>query len=144
MFVLKHLLPVPTKRTFDKSFKPWTYHTPLPFSPMWPKSCAQSINKNALFYLQTLWYAIKSGESESIEKSPSVTTRMAFSGSFFLTSWTILVISAWSRWLNLWIFFVEALTPSWRQLWESLSMMTWSWSLISPLMTPNPASHPAE
>ncbi len=144
MLVLKHLLPVPSKSTFDKSVNPWTSHIPLPFYPMWPKSWAQSINKNALFYLHIFWYALRSGESESIEKRPSVTTRIAFSGSFFLSSVSILVISSWSRWLNLWIFFVAALAPSWRQLCESLSIMMWSWSLMSPLMTPNPASHPAE
>ncbi len=31
IFVLKHLLPVPNNKTFDKSVRPWTSQNPLPF-----------------------------------------------------------------------------------------------------------------
>jgi hypothetical protein len=144
MFVLKHLLPVPISKTFERSVRPWTSQNPRPFYPIWPKSWAQSISKYALFYLQTLWYVLRSGESESIEKRPYVTTRIALSGSFFLTSVRVLIISYWSKWENLCIFFVAALAPYWRQLWESLSITMWSSSLISAFMTPKPANHPAE
>lgn len=47
ILVLRHLLPVPNNKTFDKSFSPWTSQKPFPLSPIWPKSWAQSINKYA-------------------------------------------------------------------------------------------------
>ena len=144
MLVLKHLLPVPNKRTFDLSSRPWTYQNPFPVSPICPKSWAQSSNKKALCSLQIFWYALMSGESESIEKSPSVTTKIASSGFFYLTYLSFLVIYYWLRCSNLWIFLVDAFAPYWRQLCESLSIIMWSCSLIKPLITPKPASHPAE
>ena len=144
MFVLRHLLPVPINRTFDRSVSFWIYQHPFPYYPMHPKSWAQSISKYAPYFLHIFWVYTKSGVSESIENNPYVTTKMALTGSAYLVFWRASTIALWLRWGNLIIFLVAALAPSCRQLWESWSMMTWSYYLTKALITPNPANHPAE
>ena len=144
ILVLKHLLPVPIRITFDKSYSFWISQHPFPFSPMHPKSCAQSINKKALYYLHTLWVKFRSAVSESIEKRPSVITNTAFYLSFSLTFFKDSTIASWSKWGNLITFPVAALAPYCKQLWESLSIIIVSFYFTRALITPKPASHPAE
>jgi len=138
------LLPVPISKTFDKSVSFWIYQHPFPPSPIQPKSWAQSINKNALYCLQIFCVSIKFGVSESIENNPSVTTSIALLGSLYLVFRKVYTMASWSRCPNLVTFFVAAYAPSCKQLCDKLSMMTWSYYLINPLITPKPANHPAE
>ena len=144
IFVLRHLLPVPIRITLERSSSFWIYQHPLPFSPMHPKSWAQSINKNALYSLQTFWVSTRLAVSESMEKSPYVTTKIAFLESFYLVALRLSTIALWSRCGNLIILLVAALAPSCKQLWDSWSMIIWSYSFTSALMAPKPANQPAE
>src|SRR2546426_7314581 len=85
---------VDTKPPFDantleklpttKSTLPWrpcSPRDPVPSGPTAPRSWATSTRRVASYSLQALWRAARSGESPSIEKMPSVTTRIAFFAS---------------------------------------------------------------
>lgn len=75
-FLLIDLLPVAVITTLDMSFNPYNSQVPLPVSPMHPKSCAQSIIKNASYFLHIYYNSFKSAVSESIENKPSVITNI--------------------------------------------------------------------
>lgn len=124
IFVLRHLLPVPINSTFDKSVNFWIYQHPLPVSPIHPKSCAQSISRKALYFLHTFWASTKSVVSESMEKRPSVTTRIAFYVSLSLVFLMASTIASKLRCGNFITFLVAAYAPYCRQLWDKLSMIT--------------------
>jgi len=83
------LLPVAVTITLDISFNPYYSQVPLPVSPIHPKSCAQSIIKNASYFLQIYYKSFKSAVSESIENKPSVITKIPLSGYFSLISATL-------------------------------------------------------
>lgn len=77
-------------------------------------------------------------------KSPSVITKIPSSGYYSLTSLILASILALQRCLTLWIFLVEALEPSIRQLWARASMIIWSCYFTRHLMAPKPANQPAD
>ena len=65
-FVERHLDPPDIKITFDKSVKPNYSQHPLPVGPIHPKSCAESIIKNAVYFLHIFYSPGMSHVSASI------------------------------------------------------------------------------
>lgn len=59
-FVDKHFEPPDIKITLEKSDNPCISKTPLPVFPIQPKSCAQSINKNASCFKVNFYNATRS------------------------------------------------------------------------------------